>query len=190
MPLPAYCRPHERKTLDTVQPNRYVSSTLGVCLPGEQSLQDAGLVVLEIKTIRNKGGFIMRLFMTGTLLRRIATLLVLIMGPFSLVPRVEAGFIGSDESAGSLSREKELATVQRVLEHKMVKERLQALGYTDEEIKARLDGLSDTEIHSFAAQLDSLTAGGDGLGLIIAILVIIILVIIILKLMDKKVVVS
>jgi len=132
----------------------------------------------------------MRLFMTATLLRRIATLLVLIMGLFSLVPRVEASFIGSDESADSLTRERDLATVQRVLEHKMVKERLQALGYNDEEIKARLDRLSDTEIHSFAAQLDSLTVGGDGLGVIIALLVIIILVIIILKLMDKKIVVS
>jgi hypothetical protein len=153
-------------------------------------LQNAGLVVLEINTVRKRGGSIMRLFMTATLLRRVATLLVLIMGLFSLVPQAEAGFIGSDESIGSLSRQQDLATVQRVLEHKMVNERLKALGYTDEEIKARLDGLSDTEIHSFAAQLDSLTAGGDGLGIIIAILVIVILVIIILKLTNKRIVVS
>jgi hypothetical protein len=132
----------------------------------------------------------MRLFMTATFLRRVAALLVLIMGLFSLVPRVEAGFIGSDESIGSLSRHQDLATVQRVLEHKMVKERLKALGYTDEEITARLDRLSDTELHSFATQLDSLTAGGDGLGIIIALLIIVILVIVVLKLMNKKIVVS
>jgi hypothetical protein len=154
-------------------------------------LQNAGLVVLEVSIVRKKGGSIMRLFMTATLLRRVAALLVLIMGLFSLVPQAEAGFIGSDQSVGSLSRQQDLATVQRVLEHKMVKERLKALGYTDEEIQARLDGLSDTEIHSFAAQLDSLTAGGDdGLGIIIAILIIVILVIIILKLTNKRVVVS
>jgi hypothetical protein len=153
-------------------------------------LQDAGLVVWEIDTIKIRGGSIMRIFMTATLLRRVATLLVLIMGLFSLVPRVEAGFISSDESVGSVSREHDLATVQRVLEHKMVKERLQALGYVDEEIKARLDQLSDAEVHSLAAQLDSLTAAGDGLGIIIALLVIVILVIVILKLMEKKIVVS
>ena len=132
----------------------------------------------------------MRLFMTATLLRRVATILVLLMGLFSLVPRVEADFIGSDESFGATSRQQDLATLQRALENKLVQERLKALGYSDEEIKARLDQLSDQDLHNFATQIDTLTAGGDGLGLVIAILVIIILVIIILKLMDKKIVVS
>ena len=132
----------------------------------------------------------MRLFMTAALLRRVATLLVLIMGVFSLAPRVEAGFIGSDESLSAASRQQDLATLQRTLENKLVQERLKALGYTEDEIKGRLDQLSDADLHSFAIQLDALTAGGDGLGLVIAILVIAILVIIILKLMDKKIVVS
>jgi hypothetical protein len=112
----------------------------------------------------------MRLFMTATLLRRVAAILVLLMGLFS--------------------RQQDLATLQRALENKLVQERLKALGYSDEEIKARLDQLSDGDLHNFATQIDTLTAGGDGLGLVIALLVIIILVIIILKLMDKKIVVS
>ena len=132
----------------------------------------------------------MRLFMTATLLRRVATTLVLLIGLFSLVPRVEAGFIGSDKSFAATSRQQDLATLQRALENKLVQERLKALGYSDEEIKARLDQLSDQDLHNFATQIDALTAGGDGLGLVIAILIIIILVIIILKLMDKKIVVS
>jgi len=132
----------------------------------------------------------MRLCMTATLLRRVATILVLLMGVLSLVPRVEAGFIGSAEAFGATSRQQDLATLQRALENKLVQERLKALGYSDEEIKARLAQLSDQDLHNFATQIDTLTAGGDGLGLVIAILVIIILVIIILKLMDKKIVVS
>lgn len=132
----------------------------------------------------------MRLFMTATVLRRVATALVLLMGLVSVVPRVEAGFIGSDESFGATSRQQDLATLERALENKLVQERLQALGYSDEEIKARLDQLSDQDLHNFATQIDTLTAGGDGLGLVIAILIIIILVIIILKLLDKKIVVS
>ena len=132
----------------------------------------------------------MRLCMTATLLRRVATILVLLMGLLSLVPRVEAGFISSAESFGATSRQQDLATLQRALENKLVQERLKALGYSDEEIKARLAQLSDQDLHNFATQIDTLTAGGDGLGLVIAILIIIILVIIILKLMDKKIVVS
>ena len=128
--------------------------------------------------------------MTTTVLRRVATILVLLMGLCSLAPRVEAGFVGSDESFGGTSRQQDLATLQRALENRVVQERLKALGYSDEEIKARLDQLSGQDLHNFATQIDTLTAGGDGLGLVIAILVIIILVIIILKLMDKKIVVS
>jgi hypothetical protein len=132
----------------------------------------------------------MRLFMTSTLLRRVATILVLLMGLFSLVPRVEAGFIGSDQSFGATSRQQDLATLQRTLENKLVQERLKALGYADEEIRDRLDQLSDADLHNFATQIDAVTAGGDGLGLVIALLVIIILVIVIIKLMGKKIVVS
>jgi Family of unknown function (DUF6627) len=132
----------------------------------------------------------MRPFMSETLLQRVAAILVLLMGVFSLVPRVEAGFIGSDQSLEANSRQQDLATLQRALENKLVQERLKALGYSDKEINSRLDQFSDQDLHNFATQIDTLTAGGDGLGLVIALLVIVILVIIILKLMDKKIVVS
>jgi hypothetical protein len=132
----------------------------------------------------------MRLFMTATLLRRVAAVLVLLMGVFSLVPKVEAGFVGSDQPLGATSRQQDLATLQRALESKLVQERLKAMGYSDKEINSRLDQLSDQDLHSFATQIDTLTVAGDGLGLVIALLVIAILVLIILKLMGKKIVVS
>jgi len=112
------------------------------------------------------------------------------MLPLSFVPRVEAAFIPSDESLSSIFREQDMATVQKALEHKLVKEKLRDLGYTEEEIAARLDQLSDQELHSFARQLDLLNPGGDGLGIIIAILVIVLLVILILKLWDKRIVIT
>jgi len=82
-----------------------------------------------------------------------------------------------------------MATIQKALEQKLVRERLKDLGYTDDEIKARLDQLSDAEVHSLATQLDSLAPGGE-LGLVIAILVIIILVIVILMLTGHRVHIS
>lgn len=132
----------------------------------------------------------MNIFRHGLLLRRVAIILILIMLPLSFVPRVEAAFIPSDESLSSIFREQDMATVQKALEHKLVKEKLRDLGYTEEEIAARLDQLSDQELHSFARQLDSLNPGGDVLGIIIAILVIVLLVILILKLWDKRIVIT
>jgi len=82
-----------------------------------------------------------------------------------------------------------MATIERALEQKLVRERLKDLGYTEQEIKARLDKLSDAEVHSLAAQLDSLMPAGQ-LGLVITILVIIILVIIILMLTGHRVKIS
>ena len=65
-------------------------------------------------------------------------MLAVVMGLISFMPNVEASFVPSDESFSSISRQNDMATIQRTLEHKLVKERLKDLGYTDEEIKAKL----------------------------------------------------
>lgn len=132
----------------------------------------------------------MKGFMNDLRVRRIAILLAVSMAFVSLVPRVEAAFVTSDESSSSTIRHKDMTTVKRILEHKIVKERLKALGYTEEEVKARLDKLSDGELHKFATQLDALAPGGDALGVIIALLIIVALVLVIFMLVDKRVVVQ
>jgi Family of unknown function (DUF6627) len=134
----------------------------------------------------------MNAFMTDPVVRWIAITLVAVMGLLSFVPRVEASFVPSDRAHGRpspTSRQEDMATIQKALEHKLVQERLRELGYTDDEIKARLDRLSDAEVHSLAAQLDSLAPAGE-LGLVIGILVIIILVIVILMLTGHRVRIS
>lgn len=129
-------------------------------------------------------------FRHGLLLRRVAFIMILVMLPLSFIPRVEAAFVPSDESLSSVVREQDMATVQKALEHKLVKERLGDLGYSEEEIASRLEQLSDQELHSFASQLDSLNPGGDGLGFVIGVLIIVLLVVLILKLWDKQIVIS
>lgn len=134
----------------------------------------------------------MTAFMTDPVVRGIAVMLLVVMGLVSLVPRVEASFVPSDQSGRSsspTSRQEDMATIQKALEQKLVQERLRDLGYTDDEIKARLDRLSDGEVHSLATQLDSLEPAGE-LGLVIGILVIIILVIVILMLTGHRIRVS
>jgi len=132
----------------------------------------------------------MHTFMNAVLTRRIAMLLVVLIGLFSFVPRVEAAFIPSDESFSSSFRQKDMEVVQKALEHRLVKERLKALGYTEKEIADRLDQLSDQELHRFATNLDSLTPAGDTLSIIIAILVIIALLLVILHLIDKRIIIK
>jgi hypothetical protein len=129
----------------------------------------------------------MRKFKDAVLTRRIAMLMVFLMGIFSVVPRIEASFVPSDESFASSVRHKDMAMVQKVLEQKLVKERLKALGYTDQEIDSRLDQLSDDEVHQFATQLDSLTSGGSTL---VWLLFIALVIISVLYFTDKRIIIQ
>jgi hypothetical protein len=122
----------------------------------------------------------MKAFMTDPLVRGIATMLVVVMGLVSLVPRVEASFVPSDQFPSSISRHEDMATIEKALEQKLVRERLKDLGYTEEEIKARLDQLSDAEVHSLASQLDSLMPAGSWEAVVVVILLVAILVVLIL----------
>ena len=55
----------------------------------------------------------MKVFMTDPVVRGIAMMLVVVMGVVSLVPRVEASFVTTDQSASSVSRQEDMATIQR-----------------------------------------------------------------------------
>ena len=132
----------------------------------------------------------MHIFKNDLLLRRIAIMLVVSMALISIVPQVEAAFISSDESFSYNMRQQDTATIKKVLEQKLVKQRLKVLGYSEDEVKARLDKLSDNELHRFATQLDALTAGGDALGVLVAILVIVAIIALILFITGKRVVIQ
>ncbi len=86
-------------------------------------------------------------------------------------------------------REMELQKIQRALENRLVQEKLQAYGLTKEEVQKRLSELSDEEVHMLAKASDRVLAGGDGLGVVIAVLVILILVVILLKLLNKEIII-
>jgi len=132
----------------------------------------------------------MKAFMTDPVVRGIAMMLVVVMGLVSLVPRVEASFIPSEESLGSVSRQEDMAAIQRALENTLVKERLKDLGYTEEEIKARLDQLSEAELHRLATQLDALVPAGDGFEVAVIILLVLVLVVLVLLVMGKRIVLT
>ena len=86
------------------------------------------------------------------------------------------------------SRVEDLQRIQRVLENKIVQQRLADYGLTPEEIQDRLTRLSDSQLHQLAAQIDALMPGGDGgLGIVIALLVIAILVVILVYILNHRI---
>jgi hypothetical protein len=72
----------------------------------------------------------MKAFMTDSVVRSIAVILVVVMGVVGLVPRIEASFVPSDQSSAPICRQEDMATIQKALEQELVTERLKDLGYT------------------------------------------------------------
>lgn len=85
------------------------------------------------------------------------------------------------------SRQEDMNKVQRALESKIVQDKLAELGLTKDEATAKLDKLSDAELHQFAMNADNLDSGGDGIGFIIGLLIIAILIVLLLQLTDHKI---
>jgi len=120
----------------------------------------------------------------------IALYLVIALFIISVFPKAgDTAFVPSEFIA--LDRAADIEKIQKTLEMKIVKERLQALGLNQEEITTRLDQLSDQQIHQLATKIDDLRIGqGNALEAVIALLVIILLVVLILHLTGHRVVVT
>ena len=88
----------------------------------------------------------------------------------------------------SEARSTDQAKVQATLEFSVIQQRLLDFGLTPEETTARLNKLSDDQIHQLAANMDAVQAGGDVLGDVIVILLIVVIVIAILELTGHHVV--
>jgi hypothetical protein len=117
--------------------------------------------------------------------------LVCIMFVIGIAPRLEAAFTPSEALVPALStRAMDVEKMRTALEQKLVRQRLQDIGFSADEISTRLAELTDAQAHYFATRLDDLKVGGDGLGFVIAVLVIIVLIILILQLTGHKVLVK
>jgi hypothetical protein len=123
------------------------------------------------------------------LFKQTALVMIVVMAILGMVPRVDAAFLHSFESMNNEYQANDLETLRQFLEVKAVKNRLEALGYSSEEIQARLSSLSDEEIHQLAGDINTLTTGGDAVGVIIGVLMIVLLVILILRLLDRRIII-
>ncbi|HSC34573.1 MAG TPA: PA2779 family protein [Thermodesulfobacteriota bacterium] len=124
---------------------------------------------------------------------KIAVLILILMTftPASLISAsvkaatVESQMISPEENA-STSREIDELKVRRALENKLVAEKLMSHGLTKEEVSAKLNQMSDEQVHQMASLADRIPAGGNGaIGIVIALLVIFALVLLIIFLYKR-----
>ncbi|RJQ38823.1 MAG: hypothetical protein C4550_06300 [Nitrospiraceae bacterium] len=123
-------------------------------------------------------------------MKHLSWYLIIAMFIIGIAPKADAGIAPSEIIVMSqVDRTADLGKIQKVLEMKMVRERLEKLGFTQDEIQSKLSSLSDQQMHNLALQIDDIKAGGD-LGIVIALLVIVILVVLLIQLTGHRVVVT
>ncbi len=86
-------------------------------------------------------------------------------------------------------RKADMATIQKTLESTVIRQRLMDYGLSPDEAMARINQLSNDQVHAFAAQLNSLQAGADGFDGLIFLLLVAILVVVILEATGHRVIV-
>jgi len=91
------------------------------------------------------------------------------------------------QGAPAYDRAADLAAVQKTLESKELRQKLQDYGLTPEETEARIAGLSDEQLHRLASNLDSVQAGGDALGFVLGLVIIALLVVLIIYLLEGRI---
>jgi hypothetical protein len=95
--------------------------------------------------------------------RPLAVYLIFALVAFSTVAGpVEAMHLPASDAVPSVmapDRAADLAKVQKVLESKELRQKLLDYGLTPEETEARINNLSDEQLHRFASNLDSVQAG-------------------------------
>lgn len=131
----------------------------------------------------------MEKFRTSLALKPLALYLAIACFVIAGIPRDSLAYLVESQPV-SYSRGADMDKIQRVLESKMVSQRLQELGLSMDEVNAKLAGLGDAEIHQFASRLDSLMPGGEMFIDIMVLLVIAILVLVILHLLGYKVIIK
>ncbi len=126
------------------------------------------------------------------ILRHITALMLVTFGILSFAPKVDAAYVSNYDmlSTQADGKDADMDTIQGTLENKMVVERLEALGYSKEEISERLAMLSPEERHDLATRIDALHSGQGVWGIVIGVLVVVIIVLLILHFTDRRVVVQ
>jgi len=93
----------------------------------------------------------------------------------------------SGSPAVSAGRAADLARIQVTLESKVVQQKLMDYGLTSEETMARINKLSDEQIHQLASNTDAVQAGGDAVSTLVGLIILAILVVVLIYLLQGRI---
>ncbi len=93
----------------------------------------------------------------------------------------------ADPTGGSLGRSADLARIQAAFESKIVRQKLQDYGLSPAEALARVNKLSDEQLHVLATHTDSLQAGSDGADLFFGLVIVALLVVVLVFLLQDRI---
>ncbi len=91
------------------------------------------------------------------------------------LPVANAAVIGTEAVVAAQQAEIDRARVQDLLGRAEVKDRLLAAGVDPNQVSARVDALSDSDVHQLAAKIDQLPAGGDALGVLVFVFIVLLI---------------
>ena len=115
------------------------------------------------------------------------SLVLLILG--GLPENVTAALIpsnaGGADGVATFDRATDTQTIQRVLESKVVVQRLTDMGLSVEEVQASMDKLSPEDLHQIATNMDGVQAGGGVVGFVLVVLILVALVLLIVFLAKR-----
>ncbi|MBI5969368.1 MAG: PA2779 family protein [Deltaproteobacteria bacterium] len=123
--------------------------------------------------------------------RMIVWYLVVAMFIVGTTPKVFAGFSPSEVvGLSQMDRAADLWKIQKIIETKMIRERLKEFGLTPEEIQTRLNQLSDQQIHQLALKLDELKVGGDAVAIVIIVFLVAVIVVLLIYATGHRIVIK
>ena len=106
--------------------------------------------------------------MMNLLRRSIAIFLSILLALMPLLP-AQAAMIGNDQIVNQGLSHQTRDGLQRLFEQETAQQQLQAWGVNPDQIKSRIESLTDAELARINQKVNDLQAGGDVLGILLVI---------------------
>ena len=103
--------------------------------------------------------------------RPTAILLSLLLALTPLIP-AQAAMIGNEQIINQHSQGQTRDSLQQLLDQQSARQQLQSLGVSPDQIKSRIDSLTDSELARINRHVDTLDAGGSVLGILLVIFIV------------------
>ena len=106
--------------------------------------------------------------MMNLLRRSTAIFLSILLALMPLLP-AEAAMIGNQQIISQNQSQQTRDSLQQLFEQQAAQQQLQAWGVNPDQVKSRIDSLTDVELARINQQVNDLHAGGDVLGILLVI---------------------